>query len=110
MRLESWRFRIKYIGWMNLDRCSLLITVHVFSVKAQQAEAAGASEERLMEIRGRNRAKKGIYEGDFEEGMFEAGQSSGLIKDIIPVEEVFRRIIGEYGKVRSQLPPQITET
>lgn len=81
-----------------------------FSNKVQQAEAAGASEERLMEIRGRNRAKKGIFEGDGEEGMFEAGQSSGLVKDIIPVEEVFRRIIGEYDKVRSQLPPPTPET
>lgn len=81
-----------------------------FSDKVLQAEAAGASEERLKEIRSRNRAKKGIFEGDGEEGMFEAGQSSGLVKDIIPVEEVFRRIIGEYDKVRSHLPSRRTET
>src|SRR5690606_26597243 len=44
----------------------------------------GASKESLITLLGRARAKKGMYEGDLEEGELEIGQISGLIDSIKP--------------------------
>jgi hypothetical protein len=109
---ESWQFKVLYTGWMNPIRMCFACTYdkNPFAEKVRLAESLGAKEYDLMDIRGRNRARQGIFEGNIEEGMLEAGQSSGLVKDIIPVDEIFRRIIGEYDKVRSELPSFSTET
>lgn len=57
----------------------------------------GRNPETLKATLGRARAKKGMFEGDLDEGELEIGQVSALIDDIIPVEEVFSRLINEFN-------------
>ncbi len=59
------------------------------------AYAKEASTDELAELLGRGRAKKGMFEGDLEEGELEIGQISGMIKGIKPAEEVLMEIITE---------------
>jgi enoyl-[acyl-carrier protein] reductase II len=76
--------------------------------RVRQAETTGVSREELEEIYGRSHSRKGILEGDVAEGELEAGQSSGLIRDVIPAAEVVRRFIVEFeealSRVRSLAP------
>jgi enoyl-[acyl-carrier protein] reductase II len=53
-----------------------------------EAETRGATKEELMQLLGRARAKKGMFEGDLEEGELEIGQVSALIKEMKPAGEV----------------------
>ncbi|MFT3750533.1 MAG: nitronate monooxygenase [Agriterribacter sp.] len=62
------------------------------------AEAAGASAEALKNILGRGRAKKGMFEGDTEEGELEIGQSSILIRDILPAAAIINRLCAEFNE------------
>ena len=75
-----------------------------FAFKALEAERTGASREQLEELLGRKRERAGIFEGNMEEGEFEAGQSSGLVREILPAAEVVRRTMEEYYAVKSKLP------
>lgn len=68
-----------------------------FTERVYNAEINGASEEELKAILGEKRERLGIFEGDETEGMLEAGQCSGLIKDIPRVNQLFERILKEYG-------------
>ena len=76
--------------------------------RVRQAEAEGASRDELEQVYGRSHSRRGILEGDLEEGELEAGQSSGLISDVIPAAEVVRRFVAEYeeslARVRSAIP------
>ncbi|WET03649.1 nitronate monooxygenase [Flavobacterium sp. YJ01] len=54
------------------------------------------SKEELIQLLGRARAKKGMFEGDLEEGELEIGQVAGLIHDILPVEEIIQQMIAEF--------------
>lgn len=56
----------------------------------------GASKESLITLLGRARAKKGMFEGDLEEGELEIGQISGLIDSIKPTEAIVEEIVSEY--------------
>ena len=76
---------------------------NAFYERVQKAENDGASVESLNEILGRGRAKKGMFEGDLQEGELEIGQVSGLINDIKPVYEIVNEIINEYNKTRLAL-------
>ncbi len=69
-----------------------------FALRAIEAENSCADEKKLREIWGEKRERLGIFEGDIEEGALEAGQSAGLIKNILPVEEVFQRLIIEFDQ------------
>ena len=76
--------------------------------RVRKAEAEGASGDELEKVYGRSHSRRGILEGDLEEGELEAGQSSGLISDVIPAAEVVRRFVAEYeeslARVRSAIP------
>ena len=61
----------------------------------------GRNVEALKETLGRARSKRGMFEGDLEEGELEIGQVSALIKEIISVEEVFQNLLKEYREVKS---------
>ncbi|MDY3363875.1 NAD(P)H-dependent flavin oxidoreductase [Riemerella anatipestifer] len=58
----------------------------------------GRDTEALKQALGRARAKKGMFEGDLDEGELEIGQVSALIDDIISVDEVFKRLIKEFNE------------
>ncbi len=56
----------------------------------------GATKEGLKELLGRARAKKGMFEGDMEEGELEIGQVSALIHDIKPAAEIVAELVREF--------------
>ena len=56
--------------------------------------------EELKKLLGRARAKKGMFEGDLEDGELEIGQIAGLIHEIKPVKDVLKEIIEEFLKVK----------
>jgi enoyl-[acyl-carrier protein] reductase II len=70
--------------------------INPFVQRVREAEARGATREELEVVYGRSASRRGILEGDLEEGELEAGQSSGLIRDIVPAAEVVRRFVEEY--------------
>lgn len=70
-----------------------------FAEEIREAELRGASEEELKNILGRARAKKGMFEGDMQEGELEIGQVSALIHDIKPAAEIIEEIISEFENV-----------
>jgi enoyl-[acyl-carrier protein] reductase II len=74
-----------------------------FALRALEAEAGGADREAQLELLGRKREMMGMFEGNFDEGEFEAGQSSALVRDVQPAAEVFRRLLDEYERTRSAI-------
>ncbi len=69
-----------------------------FALRALEAEKNCADEQKLKEIWGEKRERLGIFEGDVDEGALEAGQSAGLIHDILPVKEVFNKLIKDFDE------------
>lgn len=69
---------------------------NAFFDKVQLAENNCASLEELQQLLGRARAKKGMFEGDLEEGELEIGQVSAIINEIKPAAEVVNEIWSEY--------------
>ncbi len=67
-----------------------------FALKAMEAERRGAGREELTALLGRKREEQGIAEGNLEEGMFEAGQSAGLVREILPAAHVVRSMMTQY--------------
>ena len=70
---------------------------NAFFQRIFQAEQSGADRDSLAAILGKGRAKKGMFEGDTEEGELEIGQVAGLINQIKPVEEIMREIIADFN-------------
>lgn len=64
--------------------------------RVRDAESRGATREELEQVYGSKHARLGILEGDVAEGELEAGQSSGLIHEILPAAEVVRRFVAAY--------------
>lgn len=62
----------------------------------EEAEGRGASAEELRELLGKGRAKRGIFEGDLDEGQLEIGQVSACIDDLPTVAELMERLVHEY--------------
>ncbi|MCR9264429.1 MAG: nitronate monooxygenase [Flavobacteriaceae bacterium] len=73
-----------------------------FFQDVQQAYAQGASAEELKTLLGRARAKRGMFEGDMEEGELEIGQVSGLIHDITPAAEIVREMMAEFNLAKQK--------
>ena len=66
-------------------------------------ELAGAKEEELREILGRARAKRGMFEGDMEEGELEIGQVSSIVNEILPAKKIVDDMIAEYKMLIDQI-------
>jgi enoyl-[acyl-carrier protein] reductase II len=73
-----------------------LIRNHFYQL-VKEAEDAGAATDALQDILGRARAKKGMFEGDLEEGELEIGQVSAIIRDIKPAGEIVEEVWKEFG-------------
>lgn len=69
----------------------------------QEAESRGASKEELLELIGFGRTKKGIFEGDLEEGELEIGQASSSINTLLSVKEIFQNLLEERYLSRQRL-------
>ena len=69
---------------------------NAFYRKVEEAEARGADTEELKAILGRARAKKGMFEGDMEEGELEIGQVSCLLREILPAGRIVEDLWQEF--------------
>ncbi|PSK94066.1 NAD(P)H-dependent flavin oxidoreductase [Taibaiella chishuiensis] len=78
-----------------------LIKNHFYN-EVQEAELRGASPEELTALLGRARAKKGMFEGDLEQGELEIGQVSGLINTIKPAADIVTEIWNEFAATARQ--------
>jgi enoyl-[acyl-carrier protein] reductase II len=67
-----------------------------FYKQVQEAENKGASEEELKALLGRARAKKGMFEGQLEEGELEIGQVSANVKNILPAARIVDEVWQEF--------------
>ncbi len=103
-------FKQKIVSAKDTDTTLILRRVmparvikNAFANLALQAEAEGKSNEELLEVLGSKREKGGIFDGDEENGMLEAGQSAGLVEEILTVQEVFEKIISEFDEAKKKL-------
>lgn len=69
----------------------------------QNLELKGAGAEELKNLLGRARAKRGMFEGDLEEGELEIGQVSALIRDIRPLAGIVKDIVAEFEAAKKEL-------
>ncbi|MDO6820497.1 nitronate monooxygenase family protein [Zobellia sp. 1_MG-2023] len=69
----------------------------------QNAYAKGASKEDLISLLGRARAKRGIFEGDMEEGELEIGQVASLIHDIKPAARIVEDMMAEFKMAKKAM-------
>ena len=74
-----------------------------FFNQVDEAEKAGQTPEAMAELLGRGRAKKGIFEGDLDEGELEIGQVSAQLNQIRPVVEIMNDIIAAYEVGRKEM-------
>ena len=61
------------------------------------------STEQLKELLGRARAKKGMFEGDLDDGELEIGQVAGLIHDIKPAATILRDLLADFNKAKKEI-------
>jgi len=73
-----------------------------FALKAAKADEDGWNKDKLRELLGKKREMLGIFEGNEKEGEMEAGQSSGLIKEILPVNILMNKLINEVEKANKR--------
>lgn len=76
---------------------------NAFWQEVQELYQKQPSVEDLKNLLGRARAKKGMFEGDMNQGELEIGQISGLIDDIIPAATVVKNMVAEYELARQAL-------
>jgi enoyl-[acyl-carrier protein] reductase II len=69
----------------------------------EKAEERGATPEELIQLLGKARAKKGMFEGDIEEGELEIGQVSAILKEIKPAAVLISELISAYKLAKSDL-------
>jgi enoyl-[acyl-carrier protein] reductase II len=82
---------LKKIGMARMIKNEFTSMVH-------KEELHGANEERLKTLLGEKRERLGIFEGDEQNGMLEAGQGAGLIKEILPVKVLMEKLIKEFDE------------
>ncbi len=74
-----------------------------FYQDVQSLYQKGTTAEELKSLLGRARAKRGMFEGDLEEGELEIGQISGIIHSVKSVEEIFKAVLTEYHQAIAEL-------
>jgi enoyl-[acyl-carrier protein] reductase II len=68
-----------------------------FYQEVEEAELRGAPKEELIALLGKGRAKKGMFEGDLDNGELEIGQVSSMITRVDPVAVIMKRVVAEYN-------------
>lgn len=68
-----------------------------FYDKIKEAEDRGATKDELLEIIGVGKTKKGMFEGNLEEGELEIGQVSSVINEVLSVKYIFSKLKKEYS-------------
>ena len=87
---------LKKIGMARMIKNNFTSIVH-------KEELNGADEEKLKSLLGEKRERLGIFEGDEQNGMTEAGQGAGLIKEILPVKDLMERLTKEFDEAKKRL-------
>ena len=68
---------------------------NAFAQKVIQAQQQGANPDELRELLGRGRAKRGMFEGDLEEGELEIGQIASMLNNLEPAADIVARLVEE---------------
>jgi enoyl-[acyl-carrier protein] reductase II len=76
---------------------------NAFFEQVNNAEETGASAEELLKMLGRGRAKKGIFEGNLDDGELEIGQVAAQIDSVLPVAEIMNQLLSEFHATKSQV-------
>ncbi|MCT4628362.1 nitronate monooxygenase [Winogradskyella sp.] len=71
-----------------------------FYNEVEELYKTAPTPEQLKELLGRARAKRGMFEGDLEDGELEIGQIAGLIHDIKPVAEIVNEMVAEFEEAK----------
>jgi enoyl-[acyl-carrier protein] reductase II len=74
-----------------------------FTAEVEAAERSGTSEAELTALYGSRSLKAAALEGDIAWGKVEAGQSAGLVDELVPAAEVVRRLMAEFEEARARL-------
>lgn len=74
-----------------------------FYNRVQALYAKNSSPDELRELLGRGRAKKGMFEGDLNDGELEIGQIAGLINEVKPASSILSEILAEYKESLNSL-------
>jgi enoyl-[acyl-carrier protein] reductase II len=74
-----------------------------FYQDVQQLYATCPSKEELVALLGRARAKRGMFEGDLDEGELEIGQIAGLINAILPAKDIVNDMIAEFEQAKNEV-------
>jgi enoyl-[acyl-carrier protein] reductase II len=74
-----------------------------FYNELQELYKTAPTPEQLKELLGRARAKRGMFEGDLEDGELEIGQIAGLIHDVKPVSEIVADMVNEFEEAKHNM-------
>ncbi|WP_370000485.1 NAD(P)H-dependent flavin oxidoreductase [Winogradskyella sp.] len=77
-----------------------------FYNEIQELYKTAPTPEQLKELLGRARAKRGMFEGDLDDGELEIGQIAGLIHDVKPVGEIVEDMLSEYSEAKKEIQSQ----
>jgi len=77
--------------------------VNAYVRRALAAEAGGATAEELLAIRGEGRARRGIFDGELDEGELEIGQAAFRIRDLPSAAEVVARMVADFRRAAAKL-------
>lgn len=69
----------------------------------QLYQSGNATTENLKDLLGKGRTKKGMFDGNLEEGEFEIGQIASVIHEIKSVQAVFEELLADFEKVRKEM-------
>ena len=79
-----------------------------FYRQVAEAESRGASEDEIRELLGKGRAKKGIFEGNLEEGELEIGQAASMVKHLQTVKEVMSELVSDYNRALRRMQDHLS--
>lgn len=74
-----------------------------FLNQVRAAEDMGASPDQLRDLLGKGRAKKGIFEGNLQEGELEIGQIASLLHKSQPAAEIIQELVADYNQIVSMI-------
>lgn len=71
--------------------------------KIAEAESRGAEADELRDLLGRAASKRGIFEGDLQNGELEIGQIASTIKEVKPVAQIMHELITDFHTTQSKI-------
>ena len=82
-----------------MNDLSIVHLKNEFYEEVKKATESGASGDELKALLGKGRAKKGMFEGDLDQGELEIGQIASLLHEVIPAKDIVAEIINEYNNI-----------